>query len=388
MNVITSLPTHLHVLLLTAALVGCSGQEPENLSKPSPSPSSEKKAGLEKPAPPPEVVEEQGPLTKADAEAKLGTVRELMKDWKTCKSARDELDAVLVAFPENEEAKQLDSELGKKVLDETKRVISGFLKEGKQVEAAYILWKIKEMFPQQKERLEEQQKKHRKGFDKALFDFVKKAHPMIPTDEAGVPKICVDPADNVEMLQAIGPDFHERAWVDAMIHRCKKAVEKEKARADEDEKIKAKAAKLVPTIKALIADVDDGDEIAEDEAKELAMLLNKNAVGFYDLQLDGAFPTSSYAKAMKDIDAERGKVIVTHGSVVEIVKQGEVYLGQLRSSLGDDYFFVTYDPLAAKTIGVVRGAQKEFAGIVLQRYSFENKIGGRTPSVLLVGEFR
>ncbi len=92
---------------------------------------------------------------------------------------------------------------------------------------------------------------------------------------------------------------------------------------------------------------------------------------------------TTQGEADKDIDGARGKMINAYGYVHQIRKDGDLHWGTMTTPTGWIYFVVV-----GQTKGVVAGRHAEIAGMVVQRYLYENAAGGRTDSILIVGRVR
>jgi hypothetical protein len=96
---------------------------------------------------------------------------------------------------------------------------------------------------------------------------------------------------------------------------------------------------------------------------------------------------TSFARTMKDSDAERCKRLCMSGAIVEIAaaKQptGTLYVGLLYSPAGNLYHFA-----AVKSTGdLVAESPARFCGFVTGRYDYSNSAGGTGHAVDMVGMF-
>lgn len=96
---------------------------------------------------------------------------------------------------------------------------------------------------------------------------------------------------------------------------------------------------------------------------------------------------TSFAKAMKDTDAERGKPLCARGRIVQIGAQqsdaGKFFEGVMGSGPSDPVSFMA----VGSTGEIVAGRAARFCGVITGRYSFGNTAGGVTHSLRLVGMF-
>ena len=129
--------------------------------------------------------------------------------------------------------------------------------------------------------------------------------------------------------------------------------------------------------------MEDGIELAIAEAIVLSAYLTANGLSFATI---AKLPKGSFAEAMKDPGAERGKAIVVGGKVLQIDKDGDYFKGLLCADrwCNKIYYFIT----PGTTRGIVGGKWARFAGVVTQKYSYSNTGGGQTHSILLVGYFK
>jgi len=100
-----------------------------------------------------------------------------------------------------------------------------------------------------------------------------------------------------------------------------------------------------------------------------------------------SLPATTYAKVMKDAEAERGKRMWVEGKIVEIAVDrssgAPIYLGGLITPTSKVYRFV-----AVKDTGdLVQKSLARFCGVVTGRQSYANSAGGTTHAVALVGMF-
>jgi hypothetical protein len=94
-------------------------------------------------------------------------------------------------------------------------------------------------------------------------------------------------------------------------------------------------------------------------------------------------PTCTRGAAAKDPQAERGKVISVAGQVVQIHRDGVLYVGNIVSdSLKASYFVTPFS-----TSNIEEGTYATFRGIFVQTYAFENVSGGETQAIALLGAF-
>lgn len=92
---------------------------------------------------------------------------------------------------------------------------------------------------------------------------------------------------------------------------------------------------------------------------------------------------TSLPKAMKDIDAERGRRLCVSGRLIQIQRDATVWVGTMMSGGGN---YVHY--YAAGSSGeLVAGSQARLCGVITGALSYSNVGGGTTHSVQVVGVF-
>ncbi len=145
----------------------------------------------------------------------------------------------------------------------------------------------------------------------------------------------------------------------------------------------AKAMQAISDIRNLLSGVVDGSELSAAEMGRLAKHLADKGIKYSAIS---KMPRGSFAEAMKDPDAERGKSIIPSGRIIQITKEGDFYTGLLCSGDFCDrvYHFVTM----GTTNGLNQGSYATLAGIITQRYSYSNAGGGTTHSLAVVGYFK
>jgi hypothetical protein len=93
-------------------------------------------------------------------------------------------------------------------------------------------------------------------------------------------------------------------------------------------------------------------------------------------------PKTTRAEFAKDPAAERGKVLKVSGTIVQIQREGPLFVG----ILSDDLRFVSFFT-PGRTAGIVDGSTASFVGVAMQKFSYTNAVGGQTEAVLVVGRF-
>lgn len=88
--------------------------------------------------------------------------------------------------------------------------------------------------------------------------------------------------------------------------------------------------------------------------------------------------------AMKEIDAHRGSFISVTGTVVQVQRDGQLFWSTLMDDTGAFSYLIT--PFDADGVEVHGWAT--FEGVVVQRYTYANAIGGGTESLAVVGQFK
>lgn len=97
---------------------------------------------------------------------------------------------------------------------------------------------------------------------------------------------------------------------------------------------------------------------------------------------------TSFAKVMKDSDAEKGKLLCVRGRIVEIFVEhynnvGKLAEGSLMTGSGDVYRFIAVQ----STGDLVERNTATFCGVVTGRESYANAGGGTTHGISMVGVF-
>jgi hypothetical protein len=158
-------------------------------------------------------------------------------------------------------------------------------------------------------------------------------------------------------------------------------VVREKAARQEEER--QAAVNALDNIKSALSGIDDGSELGAAPIMKLAGLIEKE----YTLGVLKRMPSTNYKAAMKDADAERGRVMTVRGSVVQISKQAAagltVYEGVLLTGGWDAIHYIA----VGSTKEIYEKSQATFVGVFAQTYSYPNAGGGTTHSVVLVGYF-
>lgn len=122
----------------------------------------------------------------------------------------------------------------------------------------------------------------------------------------------------------------------------------------------------------------DGSELSVEAIKRAyEPLLANGKIGLKHL------PTCTRGAAAKDPSTERGKVISVSGQVVQIRRDGALYVGNIVSESMKTSYFVT--PFS--TANIEEGTYATFRGIFVQTYAFENVSGGETQAIALLGAF-
>lgn len=94
-------------------------------------------------------------------------------------------------------------------------------------------------------------------------------------------------------------------------------------------------------------------------------------------------PHATRAAAMKDMVTGRGRFVSVSGTVLQIQREGSVFWSTFTEDTGSPCYLIT----ALDAEGVDEGKRATFEGVVVQRYSYANTIGGAAQSLLLVGKF-
>lgn len=95
---------------------------------------------------------------------------------------------------------------------------------------------------------------------------------------------------------------------------------------------------------------------------------------------------TSVAKVMKDSRAERGKRMCVKGSIIQIARDGDLFVGLMGTGgygLGDVVHFFA----AGSTGELVQRSRGRFCGVVTGRFTYSNAGGGTTHAVDAVGMF-
>jgi hypothetical protein len=127
---------------------------------------------------------------------------------------------------------------------------------------------------------------------------------------------------------------------------------------------------------------DTVNEISQGAA--LLALWSANNLNFSDFD---KMSQSKYSLIMKDPDEERGKLLCTIGSIIEIQVEkadgNKFYNGGLVDHYGHIYRFI-----AVRSTGdLVAGSVAHFCGVVTGKQSYANSVGGMAHAVFLVGMF-
>lgn len=142
-------------------------------------------------------------------------------------------------------------------------------------------------------------------------------------------------------------------------------------------------AKAAEEMVRLVGEVEDGTDFALSSVERVATAIIKHGLDFDSLM---RLPLAKYEEAMKDPSTDRGRTIVVTGRVIQIIKDGEYFRGQICQGTFCDkvVFFVT----PGTTRGIVEGKRATFAGTLIQRFTYETLSGGVAHSLLLVGQFK
>lgn len=158
---------------------------------------------------------------------------------------------------------------------------------------------------------------------------------------------------------------------------------KKSRRTFEKAEVAEKALAAIKEVKTMLSSIEDGTDLAVRQALAVGEYLKQK-----DLTFEGIskLPKGSYSEAMKDPDSERGKAIIASGKVIQISKDGGYFKGLIcaDSWCNKIVYFLT----PGTTRGINQGKRGKFAGVMTQKYSYDNVRGGQTHSILLVGYFR
>lgn len=136
----------------------------------------------------------------------------------------------------------------------------------------------------------------------------------------------------------------------------------------------------IAAIKPIMSDTVN--EVSQGAA--LLALWSANNLNFSDFD---KMSKSKYSLIMKDPDEERGKLLCTIGSIIEIQVEkadgNKFYNGGLVDNYGYIYRFI-----AVRSTGdLVAGSVAHFCGVVTGKQSYYNSVGGMAHAVFLVGMF-
>lgn len=129
----------------------------------------------------------------------------------------------------------------------------------------------------------------------------------------------------------------------------------------------------------------DAQDGFDDGAKFFAAWATKNMKWNH---VDVGTDETSFAKVMKDADAERGRRLCVRGTVVEIQASKDdglerLYYGEVAANLTNIASFIA----VGDTGEIVEQSVTRFCGIVTGRRSYANSGGGATHTIQLVGLF-
>lgn len=124
---------------------------------------------------------------------------------------------------------------------------------------------------------------------------------------------------------------------------------------------------------------------AKDGTKLSTELITKGAEALLANGKEGLryLPTCTRGAALKDPESARGKVMTVSGQVVQIRKDGPVFVGTLMSDGLKAVYFVT--PFS--TGSIEDGSYAKFRGIFVQEFDYANAMGGETQAAALLGAF-
>ncbi|MGE5786128.1 MAG: hypothetical protein ACM3ZE_16135 [Myxococcales bacterium] len=94
-------------------------------------------------------------------------------------------------------------------------------------------------------------------------------------------------------------------------------------------------------------------------------------------------PTCTRGAAMKDPASSRGKIVTASGQVVQIQRDGPVFVGTLMSDGLKAIYFVT----PFETDKIEEGSYATFRGLFVQQFYYANAMGGQTEAAALLGAF-